>query len=400
MLKTIPRQVPFFIILVLFLMGCTGNSQENSSPAHQYTPLPTGTAKPVINITSTEKAAPTIQPSPTRVEPVELHVLYAGSLIIPFNALETAFEAKYPNVDVLMEGHGSIQVIRHITELGELVDVAALADYSLVPAMMYQKAIPESGKPFADWTIQFATNKMVLAYTPESQFANEINQDNWRQILAKEQVIKGMADPRFDSCGYRALMVLQLEEYLTGQTTVFENVLMGRFKTPITTIEEGDRTIIHVPEILQTKPDSDIHIRSYSVQLIALLESGDVDFAFLYETVAKQHNLEYIELPPEINLGDEKYNADYNQVSVLLDFQRFASVPPIFTGEAIAYGLTIPNNAPHPDWAEKFIEFLLGPEGKAIMEENGHPLLEHYTVDSTTNLPKKLADMVEIKDGG
>ncbi|MBN1316711.1 MAG: tungstate ABC transporter substrate-binding protein WtpA [Anaerolineales bacterium] len=374
-------------------MSSTSNNTLSAQPA--TIPVTGQTVQPSPTVAATA----TIPATPTPAEPVELTVLYAGSLIIPFKAIETAFEAEYPQVDVLMEGHGSIQVIRHITELGELVDVAALADYALVPKMMYQANDPESGMPYANWTIQFASNKMVLAYTPESQFSDEIDQDNWRQILADERVIKGFSDPRFDACGYRALMVLQLAEYLTGQQTVFENILMGKFKTPIITVEEDSHTVIKVPEILQTKANSDIIIRSYSVQLIALLESGDVDYAFLYETVAKQHNLEYLELPPAINLGENDQSDQYQKVSVLLDFQRFASVPPHFTGEVIAYGLTIPSNTPHQEWAETFIEFLLSPQGRSVMEANGHPLLDQYTVDSPGNLPSKLVELVEIEDG-
>jgi molybdate/tungstate transport system substrate-binding protein len=379
---------PSFLLIVLFVLASCSSGIVEPTPSIQ--PTATQVAEQTIQPSPT-----TIQPTPTPEEPVELNVLFAGSLILPFKAIESAFEAQYPHVDVLMEGHGSIQVIRHITELGDLVDVAALADYALVPGMMYKVNDPETGLPFADWTIQFATNKMVLAYTKDSQFAGEINLDNWQQILARENVNKGFSDPRFDACGYRALMVLQLDEYLTGKQTVFENILMGKFKTPIITSEEDGRTVIKVPEILQTKDNSDILIRSYSVQLIALLESGDIDYAFLYETVAKQHNLEYLELPAAINLGDKDQSDQYQKVNVLLDFQRFASVPPTFTGETIAYGLTIPSNAPHPEWAETFIEFLLGPQGQSVMKANGHPLLEHYSVDLPENLPQKFVDLVE-----
>ena len=53
-------------------------------------------------------------------------------------------------------------------------------------------------------------------------------------------------------------------------------------------------------------------------------------------------------------------------MQVDLDFQRFATVKPEFRGERIAYGITIPSNAPHPEEAALFIAFLLGPEGQAV----------------------------------
>ena len=53
----------------------------------------------------------------TSTEKTPLSVFAAGSLIIPFGNIEKAFEAKYPNIDVQAEYHGSIQVSRHATEL-------------------------------------------------------------------------------------------------------------------------------------------------------------------------------------------------------------------------------------------------------------------------------------------
>ena len=48
----------------------------------------------------------------SRAETASIRVICAGSLMVPCQALEKAYEAKYPDVDVLIEGHGSIQVIR------------------------------------------------------------------------------------------------------------------------------------------------------------------------------------------------------------------------------------------------------------------------------------------------
>jgi len=42
-------------------------------------------------------------------------------------------------------------------------------------------------------------------------------------------------------------------------------------------------------------------------------------------------------------------------------------------GKPIVYGVTIPKNAPNPDLALEFVKFLLGPEGQAIMAEQGQP---------------------------
>jgi ABC-type molybdate transport system substrate-binding protein len=42
---------------------------------------------------------------PGQQERTQMRVLFAGSLILPFDDLERAFEEQHPDVDVLMEGH-------------------------------------------------------------------------------------------------------------------------------------------------------------------------------------------------------------------------------------------------------------------------------------------------------
>jgi ABC-type molybdate transport system substrate-binding protein len=95
-------------------------------------------------------------------------------------------------------------------------------------------------------------------------------------------------------------------------------------------------------------------------------------------------------LPAEVNLGEPDFEAEYNQVQVILDFQRFASVKPQFRGERIGYGMTVPASAQHIEEAALFIAFLLSDEGRAVMEANRHPLFETFFADGYANLPVSL----------
>lgn len=334
----------------------------------------------------------TVQSSKTAKtnERTPLVVFAAGSLIIPFAEIETAFEAKYPDIDVLAEYHGSIQVMRHVTELHEPIDIVATADASLVPMLMYATNNPESGRPYADWFIRFAGNKLMLAYTPSSLYADEINQDNWPEILARPDVRYGLPDPRFDAAGYRAMMAFALHENSIKRYDLFKAMFKDQFTYPVTIYREDGNTLIRIPEILETKSDSHVLIRGASVFLIALLESGDLDYAFEYKSVIKQHGLEMLELPPVVNLGSEELREFYKKVEVRMDFQRFSTVEPHFIAEPIEYAITIPDSSPNPETAELFIQFLLSEEGKAIMSNNYHPLFESYPVNGFENLPVSL----------
>ncbi len=338
------RILAIILIMVFALAGCTGKSSTGTRPA--------GSGK------------------------TPLIVFAAGSLILPFEDLEKAFESKYPNIDVQAEYHGSIQVIRQVTDLHIPVDVVATADASLVPMLMYATDDPDTGRPFANWYIQFASNHLALAFRPGSKYAGEINTDNWFTILARRDVKVGIADPRFDATGYRALMAYALAQDYYHKNTLFTDMFSGGFAFPLGIFKDDDLTTITVPEIVETKPNSHIVIRGASIQLIALLESGDLDYAFEYESVIQQHGLNMVHLPDAINLGEQEYNHTYSTVQVNLDFQRFASVKPQFRGERIGYGITIPSNAPHPIDAELFIAFLLGPEGRSIMQADHHPIFD------------------------
>jgi molybdate/tungstate transport system substrate-binding protein len=328
-------------------------------------------------------------------EKTRLRVLVAGSLLLPFNDLEQAFEEQHPNTDVLVEGHGSIQCVRHVTELGELADVVAVADHALIPMLMYESHDPETGQPHANWHLQFATNQLGIAYTARSQYAGEITIDNWYEVVSRPGVLLGLSDPRFDACGYRGLMAAELAKAHHGDDAIFQDLFGNRFSPTIQVETRSGVETILVPETLRPKENSGLVVRGSSVRLLGLLESGDLDYALEYESVSRQHGLEFLALPPEISLSDETQAANYARVSVSLDFQRFASVKPEFVGGPITYGITIPSNAPHPDLAAAFVQFLLGPEGQAVMARNQHPVIVPAVPDITEAMPDSLKKLVE-----
>ncbi|MCX6053902.1 MAG: tungstate ABC transporter substrate-binding protein WtpA [Chloroflexi bacterium] len=312
--------------------------------------------------------------TPTAVAKTPLVVFAAGSLIIPFHQLEDAFEARYPTIDVQSEYHGSIQVMRHVTDLHESIDVVATADVSLIPMVMYASVDEETGKSYADWYIHFATNKLGVAYQPESKYADMINSQNWYEILSRPDVRVGIADPRFDASGYRTLMAFGLANTLYQDPKIFSRMFKGRFNPAVSLFQDDGLATVTVPEIVDTVSNSGLIVRGASVELLALLESGDLDYAFEYESVIRQHDMELLSLPEEVNLGSE--TMDYSGIEVKLDFQRFATLKPLFKGEQIGYGITVPTNSPHPEEAELYIAFLLGPEGRAIMQANNQPLFD------------------------
>ena len=309
----------------------------------------------------------------------------ADSLIIPFGHLAQAYQQAHPGVRVQTESHGSIQVIRQVADLGRSFDVLTSADASLVSLMM-----EDAKHPTADWYAVFATNRMVLAYAPGSKYAKLFASGDWIRALTTPGVQFGLADPRFDATGYRALMVLDLAQRYYHDDHLFADVTVGRFSPPVTLTSGGGRDVIDVPELLDAASGTGLVLRGASIELVALLEAGDLDCAFEYESVARQHHLPFVRLPAAIDLGSQSHAADYARVAVSIAFQRFAGVKPVFVGAPIAYAVTIPSTAGDPVGAARFIAFLLGPKGRAILAADDQPSITPALVDHYDALPAAL----------
>ncbi len=313
------------------------------------------------------KSTPPLGPTSTSATPSsvatsvsgDLIILHAGSLTVPVAKLGEAFARLYPDVTLKTEAGGSRTTARKVSELGREADLVISADYAVIDELL----IPD----WASWNIRFARNAMVIAYTDQSRYADEINSENWYQILTRGDVAYGHSDPDADPCGYRTLMVWQLAEKHYGQKGL------------------ADR-------LRELCPPS--NIRPKAVELLALLQSGDMDYAFEYRSVAVQHNLRYVELPPEIDLSDPAHADFYRQAVVTLSGSAPGETITRY-GQPIVYGVTIPKNAPNPKAAEAFVALMLSSEGQQILDALGQPPLVPPRCDQSAALPQALKEYVQ-----
>jgi molybdate/tungstate transport system substrate-binding protein len=105
------------------------------------------------------------------------------------------------------------------------------------------------------------------------------------------------------------------------------------------------------------------NLRGNAAELAGLLELGELDYIFEYESLARSHGFRYVRLSREIDLGDAALAARYATASVRVP-GRTPRDTLTFTGAPILYGLAVPRHAPHPAAARRFVDFLLG-DGKA-----------------------------------
>lgn len=262
-------------------------------------------------------------------------IFHAGSLSMPFKILTQEYMKIHKNIRFALESSGSVSAIRKITELKKSADILGSADASLIERMMF----PD----YAKWYVEFATNEMVIAYRDNAPYSNIINKDNWFQILLKEDVEYGHSDPNMDPCGYRTLLLWKLSEIYYKKPGLYN-------------------------KLVKNCPPK--NIRPKEVDLIALLETRNLDYTFEYRSVAIQHHLKYVELPDKINLGNVKFKDFYKMVDIEI-IGKSPGTKLKITGKPIVYGMTIPTLAKNKKEAKDFIKFILSEEGRELIKKSG-----------------------------
>lgn len=288
----------------------------------------------------------------------ELIIFHAGSMSVPIKEIADSFMKSYPAVKVLTEASGSRECARKITDIGKPCDIMVSSDYKVIDEMLVPK--------HSTFNIAFASNEMVIAYMPENEAAKTLNPHNWLDLLLQPQVSFGRSDPNSDPCGYRSLMVMQLAEKHYNRKGIYNRLAAKDHR----------------------------YIRPKEVDLLALLESKSIDFIFIYKSVACQHNLGYLSLPPEINLGDASKNDVYQTAQVRISGSTPGSQT-IMIGETMIYGVTMLKNAQNPRAALAFMNFFLTKDkGSAIIERNGQPSITPYPSATYKQTPEELKRFV------
>ena len=283
----------------------------------------------------------------------EIIIFHAGSLSVPFRQLADEYIKLNPGAKILMEPAGSLVCARKVTELRKPCDIIASADYMVIDELI----IPE----YASWSIKFATNEIVIAFREESRYSSEIDSSNWMNILLRDDVVYSRSDPDSDPCGYRSVMAFKLAEKYYGVPGLEERL---------------------------TAKDKNF-IRPKEVDLIALVEAGSADYMFQYKSVARQHNLKYIELPDRINLGNPLLNEHYNSVSVDVAGKTPGSKMTV-RGDYINYSLAVLRDAPNNKGATDFVSFMLSPEGVEIFMRNGQDPVSPPETEQPSMIPSGL----------
>jgi molybdate/tungstate transport system substrate-binding protein len=134
--------------------------------------------------------------------------------------------------------------------------------------------------------------------------------------------------------------------------------------------------------VLKNSPDSSV--AEAETSLLAALQSGQIDYLAIYTSTAQEEHLKDIALPAQINLSDPAMAAEYGKVSIN------AGSLGTLTAKPIIYGLTIPASAPDAALGEKFISFVLSPQGQAIMRSQGFVVISPALANPQGKVPASI----------
>jgi len=303
-----------------------------------------------------------------------LIVFHAGSLATPFKAVKPVFEKSTAGAEAELFSGSSITMIEKVTQKGEKADVVASADADQITRLM----VPDN----ASFTLNFARNAMVLAYTNNSTGAATITKENWYSVLSQDNVKLVTGEPSSDPGGYRAYMTLVLAESYYKVPDLFKKVVSDH--SAITVNKTGTNTTI---DLSAPKPDNKNLLipTATGPTYMDLLKSGKADYALVYRSSAVDGGVPYIELPDEISLANLNMSSAYASVQAKTPSGLIPATP-------IVYGVTIPTKAAHPDLGAAYIKALASEQGAAALNKSGLTPLTPMTATGT--VPDSLKSLV------
>jgi len=307
-------------------------------------------------------------------------IYHAGSLSAAFNNMTGPYR-RLTGIQVIHKAFGSVEAAKRVTVGQEPADIYGSADYTNIDAFL---------KPtYADYNIQFAQGQMVLAYTTHSAGASLIDPTNsappygtlaavptaaatWYQTLIGNGAKIGGADPNADPGGYRAFMIMQLASIYYADSTIYGNLVKNQLITG--TADKLGTTY---------------------------------DYTFTYEHSAQaaakaDGTYRYVHLPDDINLSNPAKAAYYRQAVINVAGLSATSPSVPIQGTRVTWGLTVLKNAPHPDAALSFLQFMFSAQGIALQKATGPDPIgltgpAVTTLDDYLKLPSALQPLVGIK---
>jgi molybdate/tungstate transport system substrate-binding protein len=189
---------------------------------------------------------------------------------------------------------------------------------------------------WVSWYVTFAQSPLVIGYNPTSRFAADLKSRPWYEVLRQPGIRIGRTDPKLDPKGQLTIALLQKAEQLYKLPGLAQQVLGA----------PGNPAQVFPEEIL-----------------VGRLQSGQLDAGFFYSTETTDLKIPPIALPAETTLSAH-------------------------------YTATILRGAPNPAGGARFIGFLLGTEGQALMRQHGLDVVAPSVSGDAGKVPPELRSVL------
>ncbi len=262
-----------------------------------------------------------------------LDVAYAGSMGSMMEGPVKEAVAKTLGIDMHGRAQGSDALAQLIVGGSIPVDVFV----PVTPGPM--TTVLKAGK--ALHAVPIARTEMVIAYSPKSSFANAFASADkpgampWYAILQQPGIRFGRTDPATDPQGRNIIFTMQLAEAYYKQPGLAQKILGGT---------------INAAQIF-AEPTVE-----------ARLQSGELDAASAYRIQPGPFGLPFIQLPDEINLGNQSMHVAYQSATLELNGKTYHPQALVY------YAATIVGTA-HPDKAAALVQWFSSGEAQAILRK-------------------------------
>lgn len=213
------------------------------------------------------------------------------------------------------------------------------------------------------WYVDLASSQLVIGYNPRGKFADrfraaEAGKIPWYEVLETPGVRFGRGDPSIDPKGYRTLFLFHLAA-----------------------------DYYHRPELATLPGDAMNPAQVFpEVVLMARVESGQLDAGIFYKHEVVAHKMPFISLPPEINLGDPRFVANYAKQTYTKTSGEKVS------GSPILFSIMIPETVKHREAAIQFVHFLLA--SPDLWTQFGFGIPKHLVSGDAGSIPSELRSVV------
>jgi molybdate/tungstate transport system substrate-binding protein len=247
------------------------------------------------------------------------------------------------------------------------------------------------GKYYPGWAVAFATDQMALVYANAnlqnsaamaviSSYKTAVTANTtlaWYDFfsnLTSGTVKVGISDPNQDPAGYRAWMVLQAAgaAYDNNVTTYFP----GRMLSSASNVTGAS-----------------------AADLVAPLQAGQIQFLFIYKSVATSDKLNVMTLPPQINLGSPTYSGLYSRLSYTIISN---GVPSVETGGVITLWISVPTDSTNLNSSISFVVYVVK-NAPTLLANYGLTLYSPAKLFNDSAVPTPIAQLAtegELKPSG